>query len=297
MSQQNLAGGYATWNGGVVLCLRNPGLATDGGATDLISAKFKPLKNGWVFTSAAPRFDPSRFVGSLFSSAEIKSRACTSLTLAGVSLGKAKGFFTMLRSVSSLDAPANGVRPLPEIQENGVGTRADVGEAGGGSTEKSGDSTAAIASEQSDKSNLRSLNFLLQRQNLAVHHFHGVNLSFSAAAEAAEIDSPNIAAADLADQAKVPEAQPPLVAKRVKRRIRRAVGLKRRRVLLRRARGEIERQAAKARAVTVIATTHRTLTGIHALRNINLVGTTINVIKHFPRTRNLQGETRKIASA
>nr|GMD07347.1 hypothetical protein Iba_chr06cCG6330 [Ipomoea batatas] len=128
--------------------------------------------------------------------------------LAGVSLGKAKGFFTMLRSVSSLDAPAKG---------------------------------------------------------------------------AAEVDPPNVAAADLADQAEIPEAQPPLVAKRVKRRIGGAVGLKRRRVLLRRARGEIKRQAAKARAVTVIATTHRTLTGIHALRNINLVGTTIN--NQMPKIR------------
>nr|GMD06688.1 hypothetical protein Pyn_01577 [Ipomoea batatas] len=98
-----------------------------------------------------------------------------------------------------------------------------------------------------------------------------------------KVNSPNIAAADLADQAEIPEAQAPLVAKRVKRRIRRAVGLKRRRVLLRRARGEIKRQAAKASAVTVIATTHRTLTGIHALRNINLVGTTIN--NQMPKIR------------
>lgn len=90
-------------------CGRNPGTA--GGVTDLTNAKFKPLKNGWVLTSAAPRLDPSRLVGSFLSNSDMRSRAWASDVEEGVCVGKVKGFFKMLRSVAVFDGPAKGVRP------------------------------------------------------------------------------------------------------------------------------------------------------------------------------------------
>lgn len=93
----------------VVFCLLEPG--TSGGVIMRIRAKLSPLKNGCFLTSAAPRFDPSRCAGSLFSNPDIKSRAWSSIALEGVAVGNIKGFFSMLRSVASLDVATNGVRP------------------------------------------------------------------------------------------------------------------------------------------------------------------------------------------
>ena len=93
----------------VVLVLLEPG--TWGGVCMRISARLSPLKKGCFLTSAAPRFDPSRRAGSLFSKPDIKSRAWSSRQLAGVTVGNARGFFTMFRSVASFDGPAYGVRP------------------------------------------------------------------------------------------------------------------------------------------------------------------------------------------
>ncbi|RDX95243.1 hypothetical protein CR513_22264, partial [Mucuna pruriens] len=85
-----------------------------------ISAKFSPLKNGCFLTSAAPRFEPSRRAGSLFSKPDIKSRAWSSRPLAGVAVGNARGFFTMFRSVASFDAPAYGINTPNDHQSTAL---------------------------------------------------------------------------------------------------------------------------------------------------------------------------------
>lgn len=94
---------------GVVCCFLRPGIS--GGVIDRTSAKFNPLKNGCFFTSADPRFDPSRLSGSFRSNPDIKSRACISSRLDGESVGNVRGFFTMFRSMASFDGATNGVRP------------------------------------------------------------------------------------------------------------------------------------------------------------------------------------------
>lgn len=86
-----------------------PGIS--GGASDLTRAKLSPLKKGWVLTSAAPRLDPNRVLGSLFNNPEMRSRAWCSRREAGEWVGKVSGLFTMLCSVTSFDGAAKGVPP------------------------------------------------------------------------------------------------------------------------------------------------------------------------------------------
>jgi len=96
-------------NIGLVLSLICPGIS--GGVRDRMRAKLRLRKNGCFFTSAAPRFDPSRLTGSLSNNPEIRSHAWTSSVLEGVGVGNARGFLMMLRRVVSFDGAAKGVRP------------------------------------------------------------------------------------------------------------------------------------------------------------------------------------------
>lgn len=114
---------------------------------------------------------------------------------------------------------------------------------------------------------LRPLRLLLQRQHVIIHHLHRIEPPFlRPAAEAAEVNPPDVAAADLAHKTKVTEAEIRLQPNRQERGVRRAVRAQRR-LLLRRARRHLEREAAEAGAMADCGSVaaHRTLARIRSV--------------------------------
>lgn len=116
---------------------------------------------------------------------------------------------------------------------------------------------------------LRPLRLLLQRQHLVIHHFHGVKPPLlRRRAEAAQVHSADVAAPDLPHQAEVAEGQVCLQSNGLERGVRRTVRLQRR-LLLRRARRELEGQPAEtcAMAHSRVAAHRTDFAGVKSFRS------------------------------